>query len=306
MVSKPRIVLTGATGFVGSAIATRAVAQGFSVLALLRDLSKLQASCEVAVCDLTNISPDAIQKIEQFKPDCVIHTAWLGTENTDRNREDFVLANLQSALQLLRIASRAGCKRFIGFGSQAEYAPDLQGDITETSPAYPATSYGITKLACAHMLGAICAQEGMEYAWLRLFASYGAGYKASYVMPYLLECFASGTIPQLRTPHAVWDYIHVEDVAAATLAVATSSQVDGMYNLATGQGSSIGQIALELAQLCHFNEIDQLRAHIESANDIPTRRVANIARLKAATGWQPSISLSEGLKRSIQKKSEGI
>jgi len=118
-------------------------------------------------------------------------------------------------------------------------------------------------------------------------------------MPYLLECFRKGEMPILKTPHAVWDYIHVEDVAAATLAALAHPEARGVFNLGTGQGHSVGDIAEMLGDMLKFKDMDGLRAQINAAGDRPMRRVADIGRIKEAMRWKPAVELEEGLKQWV-------
>ena len=307
MLTQPRILLTGATGFVGSAILRHLLTHGYSVMLPVRDVSRLppmpaahntDTSIDILYCELTNLTQNAANAIAQYRPDIVINCAWLGTENTDRNRSDFVFPNLQSTLRLLEITLDAGCKQWISFGSQAEYSV-INTDITEDMPTFPQSAYGVAKVALCHTLQNICAARGVACAWLRIFASYGKDYKASYVMPYILNCFRSGTIPALKTPNAVWDYIHVDDVAAATLAMINHPKAHGAFNLGTGVGHSVRDIALSLAELTQFKEVDALRRAMDSAGDPPFRRVANIHKIRQSIGWSPRIDLQTGLKTCL-------
>lgn len=290
--------MTGASGFIGKVILRELIKKNYLVMVLARNpelINLCSDHMQVVECKLDNIKSEAVSAIKEFAPESVIHCAWMGTENTDRNDTSFVYNNLKSSLDLLDITTKAGCRRWIAFGSQAEYSTGIDEDIAETAPTYPDTPYGIAKLATCHMLQALCKAQDISFVWLRIFASYGPAYKASYVMPYLLDCFSKQQMPILKTPHATWDYIHVDDVADATLAVLKKKSISGIFNLATGIGHSIGGIALNLAKINGFKDIAGLQKHIDSVNDMPNRRVANIDKIKRELSWTPQINLQEGL-----------
>jgi len=300
----PNLLLTGASGFIGSALLQALLHRNYPVLALVRDPARLASlphteNLTILTCDLENITAQHAQQIIAFKPQAVIHTAWMGTENTDRNRPEFVHANLRSCLRLLEIAASAGCRHWIGFGSQAEYSPAIADKISETMPTFPDTAYGIAKLATAHTLKALCGAQDIRFAWLRLFASYGKNYHTSYVIPYLIECFRRKDIPLLKTPHAQWDYIHVDDVVCAAVAALEHPEAAGIFNLGNGIGYSIGDIAVCLAELMAFADMEGLRRQIEAAHDLPACRIANISHIRHSLGWQPQIDIREGLRRCI-------
>jgi len=114
-------------------------------------------------------------------------------------------------------------------------------------------------------------------------------------MPYLLECFRKNEMPVFKTPHAVWDYIHVGDVAGATMAAVSAKKAHGIFNLATGVGTSVGDIALMMAKHCGFKDIDGLHRAIDACADAPTRRVANIDKIRRELHWKPEIDLASEL-----------
>ena len=301
MAAKSAIILTGATGFIGKAILRELIRQEYPVLILTRHPERIadtSPQVRILTCALENITPEVVTTIQAFAPQTVIHAAWMGTENTNRNDTEFVLLNLQSTLKLFEISVAAGCRRWISFGSQAEYSENIEADIDETMPNFPATAYGITKLVTAHMLLSLAAANGVTCAWLRIFAAYGSEYKASYVMPYLLECFRKQEMPAFKTPHAVWDYIHVDDVAAAILSALQNPQTHGIFNLGTGIGHSIGDIALMMAKSCGFRDMDGLHRAIDQCHDVPTRRVAIIDKIKRYLYWKPDRVLSNEMERA--------
>jgi len=305
MGTKPRILLTGATGFVGKAILRELIREEYQVMVLARNsqrLGSVSANVKICECALENITPDVVSVISTFAPEIVIHAAWMGTENTNRNAPEFVWLNLQSALQLFEITVAAGCGRWIAFGSQAEYSDGIAEDVSERMPTFPHSVYGATKLAVCHTLQALAVKQQIECVWLRIFASYGSEYKASYVMPYLHDCFSKQEMPVFKTPHAVWDYIHVDDVAGATMAALQAPKVHGIFNLATGVGHSIGEIALTMAEHCKFKDVAGLRRAIENVGDMPTRRVADINAIKHALNWKPEIALEKALAQVPQWK----
>lgn len=299
MSASQRVVLTGATGLVGGAVLRSLVAQKIPVLVLARDPERIAANVEKSVCHLDNLTPEVAARIRDFKPSAFIHSGWAGTDNSERNHPQFVHPNLQSSMQLLEIAANAGCKQWISFGSQAEYSPNLAEDISENAPTWPDTTYGMTKLALCHAEQALCSTSGINFAWLRLFTCYGREYKPSYVIPYLIEKLKSGNLPELRTPHAVWDCMHVDDAASAVMTVLANGKRGGVYNLAYGKGTSVGEMALILAEHLKFPDIEKLRAQIAS-NTVPeTRRVADISRFKRDFGWSPAIDMRQGLKTCL-------
>ncbi len=281
-----KIALTGASGLVGSSLLQRLGADGNEILSLSRP-----------AFDLENIADSAAENIMRFAPDMVIHAGWVGTENTERNDARFMQMNVGAGMQLMEIAARAGCKRWIGLGSQAEYSTGVYSPIAEDAPARPQENYGKTKLALCAMQQEFAVENGLEFTWLRLFTCYGKNQKPTYVLPYLIETLRRGEMPQIQTPRAVWDYLHAEDVAEAVAHIIVAKMASGVYNLASGKGVSVGELALRIARLLKFQYIAALEETLQTNASPATTRVADIRKFSNTFNWQPRISLEDGLAR---------
>ncbi|BCS34698.1 CDP-abequose synthase [Luteitalea sp. TBR-22] len=295
-----RVLLTGASGFVGAAVLRRMVAQEREVAVLLRASSDTRRIDDllphVAVVrgDLAHL--DAVtDAIAAFGPDVVAHLAWQGVKGSDRN-DPGQLENVMAAITLQRVATAVGCTRMVGLGSQAEYGPQA-GRIAEDAPTRPTTMYGAAKLATAILLERACATAGQSFAWMRLFSSYGPGDDPSWMIPYLIERLLAGERPSLTAAEQVWDYIHVEDAAAAVVAM-VDADATGVFNLGSGTAWPLRDIittvrdAIDPSLPLGFGEVpyrpDQVM-HLE----------ADVTRLRAATGWAPAIALREGLQAVV-------
>lgn len=292
-----RVLLTGASGFVGAAVLRQMVMQGRDVAVLLRESSDtrrvddLLGRATVIRGDITRIE-DARAAIEGFAPDCVIHLAWQGVKGADRNSQ-VQLENLPAVIALHRLSVDVGVSRIIGMGSQAEYGPQ-SGRISEDIPTRPTTLYGAAKLAAAILLERAAAAAGQSFAWLRLFSSYGPGDDPSWMIPYLVDRLLAGERPSLTAAEQVWDYIHVDDAAAAVV-VMTDADASGMFNLGSGRAQPLRDIIVTVRDLIDpslplgFGEVpyrpDQVM-HLE----------ADVSRLRAATGWSPAVDLHAGLR----------
>jgi len=297
-----RILITGATGFLGGHLLKRLSAEDVTVAILIRPQSNrwriehLGMNFVKIIGDLRQ--PQGISDaIKDFAPDTVIHLAWSGVLNRYRN-EQLQLDNLFGNLALLRIANEAGCRTWIGLGSQAEYGP-LNIRINEDAPTRPSTLYGITKLCTCLLSQYLCAQLNMRFVWLRLFSAYGPADNPGWLIPYVILTLLRGERPALTTGEQRWDYLFVEDTAEVIYRVATRSDVQGIFNLGSGKAYTVRTIVERIRDLIDpslplgFGEVpyraDQIM-HLQ----------ADISRLQQATGWSPRVSLDEGLRRTVE------
>jgi len=297
-----RILVTGATGFLGAHLLKQLSAEDVSVAILIRPQSNrwriehLDINFIKIIGDLKqpHIISDAIKN---FAPDIVIHLAWSGVLSRYRNAQ-LQLDNLFNNLALLRIASEAGCRTWIGLGSQAEYGP-LNTRIKEDAPTRPSTLYGITKLCTCLLSQYLCAQLNMRFVWLRLFSTYGPADNPSWLIPYVILTLLHGERPALTTGEQRWDYLYVEDAARAIWQVATNPAAQGIFNLGSGEAYTVRSIVERIRDIIDpslplgFGEVphrpDQIM-HLQ----------ADISRLERVTGWSPQVSLDEGLRRTVE------
>lgn len=291
------MLVTGAAGFLGAAVARRAARAGWRVVATgrgARGVRLAPVACEWRTVDMHD--HDAVAAlVAEARPDVVVHTAWSGVAGAAR-ADRIQLANVTATAALADAAGRAGARQFIGIGSQAEYGP-VDGPVTEARPTAPTTLYGAAKLSAAHLSRVQSTMAGMTHAWLRLFAIYGPGDNANWLIPSLAAAMARGECPPMTPGTQRWDYLYIDDAADAVLALA-ARDVGGTFNLASGSSTPVRAIA----EAIRDRVAPGLPLAFGTVPFAPTQIMhleGDIAALIAATGWRPRVPLSEGLDRSV-------
>lgn len=297
-----RVLLSGATGVVGSAILQALLDGGHEVLALARDPAKLKAKehLSVVACDMTSLPACVEPAIYRFEPEMFIHAGWHGSHAGARNDMSLIEANMKASATLLVMAQGAGAQRVIGFGSQAEYAPEFAHAIGEEAPTQPDSAYGAAKLALCTSAQEFCEHTGMAFTWLRLFTCYGPQMHRGYIIPTLIDTMRRGEMPVLRTPNAVWDCLHADDAASGVLRVLAHKEPSGIFNLASGRGISVAGLALIIARHMDFKETEKLRHLLANDMSPATQRIADNAKFCAQFAWQPAIDLEQGLETCLK------
>lgn len=296
-----KLFLTGASGFVGSHTLRLALAEGHQIVAPIRPgsiaprLASFAGLYDRLDLDLRDIDGIA-SALLQHKPDAVVHVGWSGVENTARFDRRQYNENVECACALVEAAAAAGVKAFIGLGSQGEYGAGSA--MTEDSLPRPSTLYGAAKVATYYLTRQLAAQAGMRHAWLRLFSTYGPGDNSGWLIPTLIGEFLSGRRPKTTLGTQYWDWLHVTDVAKGILAVADSHSADGLFNLGSGQAVQVRQVIETLRDLV-APEIELVFGEIPFRPDQVMMMQADISRLHAATGWQPSIDIANGLAETV-------
>ena len=241
--------------------------------------------------------PAVRRAAESFRPETVIHAAWFGVGNCLRDDEG-QLENVSVTVSLLRAARDAGAKTFIGLGSQAEYGP-ANHRLDETAPTRPTTLYGAAKLAACHLSHRLADLARIRWAWMRIFSTFGPDDNGDWMIPQLIAALLARQRPALTAGEQLWDYLYVEDAAAAIVAVAATPGASGVFNLGSGR-------AVPLRHL-----IERIRDRIDPSlplgfGEVPYRPdqvmhlEADVQRLVKATGWGPQTSLEDGLDRTVK------
>jgi len=297
-----KLLITGASGFVGAAVAKAALAEGHEIVGTGRSPSPPRLSemaRDIAYHQLDLSDGQALEELcQRARPDAIIHCAWEGVWGKNRSSAA-QLANVDIACRLARAAATIGATKFVGLGSQAEYGRTDQR-IEETQLPRPDTLYGAAKLAASHLICQLAAQDGMDFAWMRLFATYGPGDNDNWLIPSLIAEMRAGRRPRISAGTQKWDYLFIDDVARGILAACTTPAATGVFNLASGRPVAVREIVERLRDLA-APQLDLLFGEIPFAKTQIMHLEGDPGRLRELTGWSPKVDLAEGLSRTVGK-----
>jgi len=292
-----RIFLTGATGFIGRYVLKHLEKEGYNILLLTRaskeNISSIIKSKKVDIVsgNLSDINKWK-NKLMEFKPEVTIHLAWEGIPDYGVKTS---IKNLKYGLNLFEELAEIECKKIICTGSCWEYGQN-QGKISEDSPAKSSNVFTIAKNAL-HLLGREIAKENnMQFIWTRLFYVYGPGQKESSLIPYIIKCVKEGKKLNLKTPSARNDFIYVEDVAKAIVAILEKCKQSTVYNIGSGYSTSIQEIIREIRN-CY--NIEYIQKSKQLTEDQTINFWADISKIKKEIGWEPKTDIEEGVRRVI-------
>jgi nucleoside-diphosphate-sugar epimerase len=282
-----RVLLTGASGFVGRHALVALAAGGHEVHAVARQRGPEVAGTVWHEADLLA----GCEVVSAVEPEILVHLAWYA----EHGKFWSSLENLRwvaASLELLRRFAAAGGRRAVIAGSCAEYEWSRER-YSESSPLRPATLYGATKHALHVIAAALAEQEDVELAWGRLFFLYGPDEAPERFVAALIVAMLRGEPAPMTEGSQVRDFLHTADAGAAFAALADSA-VTGPVNVASGNATVLRELATLIAQRVGTPELLRLGARPMRAGEPPSL-LADVRRLREEVGWSPSIGLGEGL-----------
>jgi nucleoside-diphosphate-sugar epimerase len=305
-----RALVLGASGFIGRWV-TRALSRaGATVTALVRDPEAtarvLQqwggASAQLLRADLTDL--DALADlVDQAAPDITFNLAGYGIDRAERDGDLLRRINGELPGVLASLLARGPASSWSGYrlvhtGSALEYG-EIRGNLDETGPVNPTTSYGITKYEGTMAVERCAATTGILAITARLFTVYGAGEHDGRLLPTLVAATQhEGDIP-LSAGLQRRDFTYVGDVAEGLLRLGLVAGPAGWtVNLATGALLTVREFAETAARVLPLRP-GQL--HFGALPDRPDEMQhdrVTIARLKQLISWSPPTAPAEGIRRT--------
>jgi nucleoside-diphosphate-sugar epimerase len=294
-----RVLLTGASGFVGRPLVRSLIEAGAEVHALSShavDRPKLDG---VQWHEEDLLDPDsAARLVGEVRPQRLVHLAWY----VAHGRLWSALENVQwveASLRLLRAFGDAGGARAVIVGSCAEYAWGGDGDLDERdSPLRPEGLYGVSKDALRRVASAYASEAGIELAWGRLFFLYGPHEQTERLVPAVIRPLLAGERVATTAGTQVRDFMHVDDAAAA-LAALLASDVTGPVNIASGRAVSIAEVLDLIGELTGGAALIDRGARPLPPEE-PPRIVARVQRLVDEVGFQAGVPLADGVASTVE------
>jgi dTDP-6-deoxy-L-talose 4-dehydrogenase (NAD+) len=261
---KSRILLTGATGFVGRQILTELLKMNARITLLLRGesnrMSNLAVEKIIFAEDAFGLSRSSWAAVLK-DIDIVIHAAWF-TEPGNYLESPINLDCLKGTVTMAQSCADAGVRRFVGIGTCFEYDTDA-GYLSIDTPLRPTTPYAAAKAATFLTLNQSLPKAGVEFVWCRLFYLYGEGEDSRRLVPYIHHQLQRGEFADLTDGLMVRDYMNVSDAATKIIATAIGS-FTGPVNICSGKGITIRDMALSIANI--YGRPDLLRFGVRKNN----------------------------------------
>ncbi len=300
-----RILITGGAGFIGSAVIREL--QKYDVEILVIDDLSFGNRNFIDLPDSHFLEFDILEfdrlnrEFKAFDPHWVIHLAavhfipWC-----NQNPYKAADINIHGTIRVLDAAKRVSSLRGIFFASTAAVYGIADFAVPETHPTDPLDIYGLSKLTGERLIQGWQSETGIPSVTCRFFNAFGPNETNPHLIPEIADQINAGTkVLRLGNQKPKRDFIHTNDMAQAVTAL-LEQFTDGydVFNLGRGIEYSVLEVARAFGEALG----EEIKVEIDPAKVRSTDRLhllADISKLKAFSGWEPKISLGEGIKTLI-------
>jgi nucleoside-diphosphate-sugar epimerase len=280
---RPKVLVTGGHGFIGSHVVTAL------------------GTCDVSVAPLPRPvnyhDREAVdQVLRQLQPSILIHCAWHLADGsaylTDPGNDDEVAASLQ----LFRLAHAAGCRRVVGIGTCLEYE-ESPGRVREDAPLCPRTAYGASKAALFNATEAWAQEAGCSFSWARLYYPYGPREAAHRLVPTVVNGLLRGERVPTTAGEQRRSFLFAGDVADAIAAIALADVV-GAVNVGADRVIAVRELVERIGTMLGRRGLLDIGA-IPARLDDPDVLWPDVEKLTSIVKFRPSRDLETGLEETI-------
>lgn len=308
-----RIAIIGSNSFSGASFARHCLAQGLEVLGASRSdeparcflpyrwlPAERQKNFRFVRADLNHELDPLMAALDAFRPDSVVNFAAQGmvAQSWVQPAHWYQTNVVANVLLHDRLRRANWLKSYVHIGTPEVYG-STSGVITESAPFNPSTPYAASRAACDLHLRTFVQQYQFPVAWTRAANVYGPGQQLYRIIPRTILSIKLGQKLQLHGGgHSVRSFIHIDDVASATLAIAQRAPYGECYHLSTDRFISIRELVEMICRMMNadFNKVAQI------TDDRPGKDAAytlDSSKARKTLGWHDTVALEDGVRATI-------
>ena len=295
-----RVIVTGANGFVGSAVIRELIKNDVEVLALCHKIPEKKI-----ISDLITYKEFELSKIEELKDiiindyyDIFYHFAWAGSAGSDRSNTKLQLQNVQWTIDALNFAKSIGCKRFICAGSIIEYET-MRACYTDGNKPGLGYIYGSAKMSAHTMSMSIAANIGIDLIWAEITNAYGVGEISSRLINTTIKKIINKENPQFTSGTQNYDFVYIDDVARAFYLIGKNGKPFHSYLIGSGNAKPLKEFLLEMKESI-AKDVDFIFGDVPFTGVNLDLSVFDAKKTEKDTGFKAEISFAEGVKRTYE------
>ena len=296
-----KVIVTGANGFVGSALVKELVKNDVEVLAM--DMPGCNGN--LPVCDKVKFLPLALDNISSLKDliddrdfDCFYHFAWAGSAGAARADTKLQLQNAQWTIECLRAAKEVGCKKFVAAGSIMEHETMAAAFASGNKPGL-GYIYGSGKLVAHTMAMSVAADIGIDLVWAEITNAYGVGELSPRMVNTTIRKVIKGEEPQFTAGTQNYDFVYIDDVAKAFYLIGKNGKPFNEYLIGSSNAKPIKEFLLEM-KAAIAPDLNFIFGDIPFTGiNLPLKKY-DCSKTEKDTGFKAQISFGEGCRRTME------
>ncbi|WP_303995793.1 NAD(P)-dependent oxidoreductase [Megamonas hypermegale] len=296
-----KVILTGATGFVGNAVLRELIKNNIEVIALGRKdnpknipQNKLITYIKIDLDNIKNLTDNNSVK----NADTFFNFAWSGVDTKERKNEYTQYDNVKKALDCLYVAKEIGCRRFIGIGSIMEKEAL---DITLINDTKPNMSYvyGASKLYTHMMSKAIANKIGVDFIWCEITNTYGVGEINNRLISSTLQKIIKGEELNFTEGQQNYNFIYIDDVARAFYLIGIKGKPFSRYLIGGNDTQQLKNYLLIIKDIIAKDKIFNFGVVPYNGSNL-SLDYFDFKNLEDDTGFKPKTSFKEGIEKTFQ------
>ncbi|MFH1459877.1 MAG: NAD-dependent epimerase/dehydratase family protein [Candidatus Omnitrophota bacterium] len=303
-IKNKKILITGATGFIGSNITRYFLKESIEVGVIFPEgddlwrINDILGKISIFTADLRN-KEQLNKAITSFKPHIIFHAAIYGGHIFQKDVNRIMQTNFLGTVNLLQACSQIDYELFVNTGSSSEYGIKSL-PMSEDNLLEPATDYAVSKSAATLYAQALNRRENKPIVTLRLFSPFGYYDDNTRLIPSVILSCLKGDNPKVSTPKYVRDFIFIEDVIDAYVKVAENKEkIKGeIFNIGSGKEYSIGGVVDKIIAVSKC-KVNAKWGQTPNSRLEPEVWQSDISKAHRLLGWKPKYSLEQGIEKTI-------
>lgn len=297
-----KVIVTGANGFIGTALCKKLSDEGINVIAIVRNkeenITKIKdiPRLKITYCDLSDFR-NLSKYVEDRDIDALYHLAWIGSAGTLRGDSDVQIRNIQYTCDTVKACLDMNCKRFIFASSIMEY--EIQATmVTDTMPSIN-TLYSSAKVAADYMARTLSGSYGIDYIRAVISNIYGPGETSPRLVNTSLRKMLNNEHCAFSTGNQLYDFVYITDAAKMFIEIGRYGIANRTYYIGSQEPRPLKEFLCEMR--------DQVDPDIEiGLGEIPFNGVSlsykefDINAVKKDTGYIPEVTFAQGIKKTLE------
>ena len=297
-----KVIVIGANGFLGNNLVRKLASTGVEVTALVARGMDYSAISTVKNVTCAEFELDTLALLDGHPAvmgaDTLYHMAWAGVSTTFKNEAHTQATNILYGLSVVEFAKRNSISKVIVPGSASEYAC---GNTTINGQNVPSPSdlYSAAKVATHFLCQTYARQNHIDFIWTVITSIYGPGRNDNNLITYTIKTLLQGKKPSFTGLEQQWDYLYIDDLIDALVAVGEKGKGGKVYPIGSGEHCAMVEYVKLVRDLINPS-LPLGIGDIPYKNDIIDNQILDISDLIFDTGFHPKYNFENGIKKTIE------